>query len=252
MSQPGITRGINTWKMQDNYVERLMDNSAFTSAHPDDTLVLAGPARRHVSAGDSTSFASSLLPLGMIQNFSIGQQVPVQPMMSIGSGRSFYSRSKAQTSWTASRMFVNGRNLLRALYTQAVQAGIDVSSFDDPVTDPSSPNAQFFANLDSELFYVPIGLAVLFRDKVHNQIAAVYLELCMISGWNIGFTAGQSFIAESVNGLADRLVSMGTFGDNNAAVAQNDAQAALSPDVLGLAPDGNDPNLTIFGDISSR
>ena len=205
MSQTGITRGVNTWKMQDNYVERLMDNASFTSAHPDDTLVLAGPARHNVKANNAESFASALLPIGMLQNFSASQSKPTSPMMSIGSGRQFFVSGKAQTNWNISRLFVNGRNLLRVLHTQAVQANIDVSTFDDMVTDPSNSNAQFFGNLDSELFYVPFGLAVLFRDKVHHQIAAFYIELCMITSWNISFSAGQSFIAEGVGGLADRI-----------------------------------------------
>ena len=42
----GITRSMGaTWRMQDNYVERIMDNAAYTAAHPDDTLVMAGPPR---------------------------------------------------------------------------------------------------------------------------------------------------------------------------------------------------------------
>lgn len=248
MSKTGITRGVNTWKMQDNYVERLMDNAAFTSAHPDDTLVLAGPARHHVKGSGADSFAASLLPIGMLQNFSASQSKPTAPMMSIGSGRQFFNSGKAQTNWSMSRLFVNGRNLLRVLYTQAVQAGVDVSQFDDAVAN--DPTAQFFANLDSELFYVPFGLAVLFRDKVHHQIGAFYIELCMINTWNVGFSAGQSFIAEGVGGVADRIVSMGTYVGSTA--NQTDSQAALDADVLGLSPDGGDAGLTIFGDITSK
>lgn len=246
MSKPGITRGINTWKMQDNYVERLMDNSAFTSAHPDDTLVLAGPARYQVSGAGSQSFAESLLPIGMLQNFTVSQNKAINPLMSIGSGRQFFLAGKAQTGWNVSRLFVNGRNLLRVLHTQAVQAGVDVSTFDDAAA--SSQYSQFFGNLDSELFYVPFGLAVLFRDKIHHQIAAFYIELCMISSWNIAFSAGQSFIAEGVNGVADRIVPMGTYTGGTA--GQSDSQKSLSPDVLGLAT--SDDDLTIFGDLTKR
>ena len=41
----GVTKGIEGWNSQKNNVERLMDNASYTSAHPDDTLVLAGPPR---------------------------------------------------------------------------------------------------------------------------------------------------------------------------------------------------------------
>ena len=40
-----VTTDLSNWKYQDNYVERIMDNAAYTAAHPDDTIVLVGPPR---------------------------------------------------------------------------------------------------------------------------------------------------------------------------------------------------------------
>ena len=202
------TPGGPAWDAQNQYVERLMDNSAFTSAHPDDTLVLAGPARRG-SLNTGTN-GGNLLAIGMMQNFNASQNKPTTPVMSIGSGRQSYVSGKAQTSWGMSRLFLNGRNLLRVLYTQAVQAGIDVSKFDDPasLTDNSKVASQFYLNLDSELFLIPFGIAVLFRDKTKANIGAFYMELCAINNWAIQFASGQNFIAENVSGLADRIVPL--------------------------------------------
>ena len=59
--EPQITTNPNNWRFQDNYVERLMDNAAFTSAHPDDTLVLAGPPRFTGTNPQGQDFASNLL-----------------------------------------------------------------------------------------------------------------------------------------------------------------------------------------------
>ena len=127
----GVVKGYDTWKFQESYVERIMDNAAYTAAHPDDTLVLAGPARKNaISEGGAT-----MLAIGMLQTVNFTQSKPTQPMMAIGSGRSFYVSGKAQTQWTMGRLFVNGRNLLRVLYHNAVAGGVDPSKFDDAATD---------------------------------------------------------------------------------------------------------------------
>jgi hypothetical protein len=208
MANPiGITKGVVGWHFQNQYVERAMDNAAYEAAHPDDTLVLAGPARfgSMDTSGNKSDF-SSLLAIGMLQSIQFTQTKPTQPMMAIGSGRSFFVSGKAQTQWNIGRLFVNGRNMLRVLYHNAVAGGVEVQNFDDkPALKKTS---QFFVNLDSELYYVPFGLACFFRNKAHDFVGAFYAELCMINSYAIGVNAGQSMILENVSGLADRLHPM--------------------------------------------
>jgi len=196
------------WLFQKRYIERLMDHNALTAAHPDDTLILAGPPRAITSA--SVNPLSKMLPIGMVQQMQVTQSKPTTPMQAIGSGRLFFVSGKAQIAASIARLFVNGRNLLRALYTNVVQAGIDVSKFDDVAA--VSNNNQFFANLDSELFLIPFGMAVLFRDKIHDEIGAFYMELCMINTWAIAVGAGQNMILENVNLMCDRLRPISTDG----------------------------------------
>jgi hypothetical protein len=200
----GVVKNFDTWKFQESYVERVMDNAAYTAAHPDNTLVLAGPARK---SGLREGGARSLLAIGMLQAVNFAQTRPPQPMMAIGSGRSFYVSGKAQTQWTMGRLFVNGRNLLRVLYHNAVAGGVDPARFDDVAADIS--NKQYFINLDSELFLVPMGLACVFRDKTHGYCGGFYAELCMITSYSIGWNAGQNMILENVSGMADRLLPFG-------------------------------------------
>lgn len=201
----GITKGIETWSFQDHYVERVMDNAAYTAAHPDDTLVLAGPARKSALKNVAeTTGVGSLLAIGMLQAVQFTQSKPTQPMMAIGSGRSFFVSGKAQTQWTMGRLFVNGRNLLRVLYHNAKAAGVSVENFDDI---PATRNTQqYYINLDSELYLIPFGLAAMFRDKHHNPVGGFYAELCMINSYAVGMNAGQNLILENVTGLADRLL----------------------------------------------
>lgn len=201
----GITKGIGTWQSQQRTVERFTDNAAYSSAHPDDTLVLAGPPRKIDAQEQSTSGWQSLLAIGMLQGFQFNSQKPTQPMQAIGSGRLYFVSGKSQTTWRLGRLFCNGRNLLRVLYHNAVAGDVPVQNFDDkPVALDSSD--LYYINLDSELFYVPFGLGSIFKDKIHNLIGAVYLELCMIQSYGVGFNAGQAMIMEDVNGMCDRVL----------------------------------------------
>lgn len=208
----GITRGVDVWNFQSSFVEREMDNSAYTVAHADDSLVLAGPARMAslgANMGRGPGIAS-LLAIGATPQISFSSSKPTQPLMAIGSGRSFYVSGKSQTQWNMSRLWMNGRNLLRVLYHSAIASGIDVSKFDDPVS--LRRNGTFFINLDSELFYIPFGFAVLMRSKAKDPVASFYVEAAMVNSWGGALTAGGSSTMESVSGVADRLLPFDATG----------------------------------------
>jgi len=209
MAHP-VTNSITDWKPQNQHVERFLDNAAYTAAHPDDTLLLAGPARlADVDWSAGTDQFGSLLPLGMTQQFQISQNVPVAPMPSIGTGRVFFTRSKSQIGWNMGRLWCNGRNLLRALYHNA-RTGLpndtDLLNLPEPVM--SGANSNVFFNLESELFAAPMGMAVLFRDKSRSPIGAFYIECMMISSWSLGVAAGSNMIMSNVSGLADRILPL--------------------------------------------
>jgi len=234
----GITKGISTWKStQRHTVERFTDNAAYTSAHPDDTLVLAGPPRRMSAKQDVSEGWESLLAIGMIQSFQFGSQKATQPMQAIGSGRSFFVSGKSQTSWSIGRLFCNGRNLLRVLYHNASAGGVEVQKFDDsPVA--GNRTDQYFINLDSELYYIPFGLAAIFKDKASDLIGGVYLELCMIQGYNVGFNAGQSMIMENVSGMCDRVVGFMP----SEVTADTSVPRATMDSVIGFVDDASLPS----------
>jgi len=205
----GITRNLNSWRFQDQYVERVMDNAAYTSAHPDDTLVLAGPARVDTVDTANTSGASiqSLLAIGMLQNVQFSQQKNTTPVQAIGSGRSFFVSGKAQGQGSMQRLFVNGRNLLRVLYHNARSKALPVELLDDPVA--RSVQSSYYINLDSELYLIPFGLGTVFRTKGHDIVGGFYAELSMISQYTVSFQAGANMIAEQVVFMFDRLMPFG-------------------------------------------
>ena len=200
-----VTTDLSNWKYQDNYVERIMDNAAYTAAHPDDTIVLVGPPR--VRLLDQSDPNKSLKAIGMMQAFQASQQKPTVPVQAIGTGRSFFVSSKSSIQWNVGRLFVKGKNLIRALNENAIAAGVDVTTFDEPIVPPGETSASdYFVNLDSELLLIPFGLAVLFRDKSHNHLGGFYLELCVIQSWAVGLNAGQNMVMENVSGQCDRLM----------------------------------------------
>jgi len=260
MAIPRAVLTADEWRFQQSYIERMMDHSALTSAHPDDTLVLAGPARAGFNStatsagGVQNDILAQMLPLGMLQSFNAMFQKPTQPMQAIGSGRLFFVSGKSQGQAQIARLFCNGRNLLRALYTNAVQAELDVSKFDDPACAtsfdaPGDEGAKYVINLDSELFLIPFGLACFFRDKMHDHLGAFYLELCMINSYNIAYNAGQSLILENVSILFDRALpirvqsNVGELMDGSL----NDGMLS-APTLMG---EGYDPAAaTTYGDLA--
>ena len=225
----GITRNLATWRFQDHYVERLLDNAAYTAAHPDDTLVLAGPARVDtvdIGNSDGTSI-QSLLAVGMLQNVQFGQTKQTQPVQAIGSGRSFFVSGKAQGQGIMQRLFVNGRNLLRVLYHNARAASLPVQQLDDPAA--KRLEAQFYINLDSELYLIPFGLGTVFRTKAHDFVGGFYSELTMINNYSVSFQAGANMIAEQVQFMFDRLMP---FGEDS--LVQTNVPRATIDTVLGF------------------
>jgi len=207
-----ITSNIDSWKVSEHNVERLTDNIPFTSAHPDDTLVLVGPPRYAQLQGDS----NGLYAVGMLQQFSYSQSRGLQPMQAIGSGRAFFVTGKSTIQFQIQRLFVKGKNLMRALYENAKSQGNlpieENGAFGERPIAPGMPN--FATNLDSPLFLVPFGLCIIYRDRSNAPLGGVYLENCMLASFSSSIMAGQTQIMESVSGMGDRLfaVDLGATG----------------------------------------
>jgi len=226
----GVTKSLGTWSFQKHHVERMLDNATYDAVHPDDTLILAGPARKGVATPGKDS-PRTLMALGMFQSFGMQTQAPVMPLMGIGSGRSFFLRGKSQSSWNLQRVMINGRNLLRALYHNATEvAGLDPAAFDDPAA--LTTQSQYFINLDSELYYIPFGLAVVMRTKSRTLVAGCYLELCMINSYGTQIQAGQNMVAEMVSGACDRILPF-QASDSISGITSNGR--SVMDAVLGLA-----------------
>lgn len=234
----GTTTNVGNWNVQNNCVERLTDNIPYTSANPEDALVLVGPPRYSQSQDDS-----NLYPVGLLQAFTYSQGRSLQPMQTIGSGRAYFTAGKSTVQFNIARLFAKGPNLLKALYKNAEDAGVVLSKFGErPISDTAS---NFAVNLDSELFLIPFGMQVIYRDKANNHLGAVYLENCMISSYNTGLQSGATTLLEQVSGIADRLFSVdagrnltGGFPTGAAQVPGSPSSETLTQKVFGVNNDG--------------
>jgi len=233
-----VTSSLDSWDVQNGCVERLTDNIAYTAANPDDALVLVGPPRLQTTP----TAQSTLYPIGMLQQFQFSQGRQVSPMQTIGSGRAYFTAGKSTVQWSAARLFAKGPNLLKALSMNAKAQGLDLNKFGERPIGPNTPN--FAVNLDSELFLVPFGMQIVFRDKSNNSLGAVYLELCMIQSYNLGLAAGQNYMMENVSGMADRLFSVDTgktvsgYPTGHQPVAGSPTSEFVTQKIFGSANDG--------------
>lgn len=229
-----ITRNINNWDVYNGQVERDTDNAPYSAAHPDDVLFLAGPARRASVVPSATSGVGSLMSLGLIQMANIASSLPVQPSKGLGSSRKFFLIDSAQNQVSVARLVMNQRNLLRALYHSAVEAGIDVGNrqiIGYEASYAGRDKQQWWVNLDSPIFRLPIGLAIVLRDRGGSHIGGFYCELAHVTQWSLSIASGQAAIMENVSIICDSILP---FGDSSVV----GALAALFDTALG------DPQLT--------
>lgn len=217
MPIPKKVSSFNEWTQNwstNAAIERVMDNAAYTSAHPDDTFVFAGPPRLNQAETSASGGYGDFAAVGMLQNITVNQSKPFQPMMAIGSSRSFYMGGKAQGSAQIGRLFLNTQSLLRRLYDNVITLGggdpTFLKSFDsaNPPAD-ADLNPNYLINLDSEFFLIPFGLGVIFKTKSKSAIGGFYMELCVMPNYTVTVTAGQSMIMEGVSLLFDRLYPLG-------------------------------------------
>ena len=199
------------------------------------TLILAGPSRLSMlsDTGDGGFLASSnsLIPLGILQNFSMVQNQPVNRIFEVGSKRPYLVPGRSVANFNIARILFYGPSLIRLLYALAPERL--VGSFGTPLNvDPDSSgqgvaelpaydalfpqgdlsgipgyggndnenNRDFYINLTSELFSVPFGMCVLFKSAQDQPYGATYLEDCYIESHQVGIDSNSVVMVETVSG----------------------------------------------------
>ena len=221
-----LTKPSDAYSSFDVRVGENSDTFSYTAAHPDHTLVLAGPPRFTENANSTPGKVDNLFVLGSLQSFMMSSAKPWQPYQPIGQVATTFLGAKTQNQAQVSRLLANGPNLLKALYSGMG----DIQGYNDESTlkyfaDDDTSN--FWINLDNPLFHVPIGLAILFRNKNMTGIGGVYLELCVIQSVQTQVQMGQAMILENTGLIFDRAVPL-SFGKNPTPLPGDTANAGIT------------------------
>lgn len=223
-----------SWKWSSEHVQVELANGEYVSAET--TLVLAGPNRLSMlGTGSPQEAATKMYPMGLMQNIQIAQNRQVARLFEIGAKRSYFIPARLFANFQTNRILFYGPSLLRLLYAVApVPEGSQPFVFDaEPGATPrqfqipqvnqdyarlfpqevllkpgmggrqGEDNRDFWINLASEVFNVPFGLCLLFKDARQRAYGAFYMEDCMIEAHSIGVDSNNIVLAEGINGQFD-------------------------------------------------
>jgi len=215
---------LSNWSPYDEYVQGGMVDGQFMSAAY--TLLAAGPPRLANMGGDfltaaaggfADAAASQLaFPIGLCQNWSLGQNMNISRVFEIGSVRSYFIPGRTMGQVSLSRVMYHGPSLLRVLYAHysdilgstifpsIIASPGALANVHDVVIPPGYGNV--FLNLASDLFSQPFGLMMMFKDSNEDTVSASYLESCYVPNHNIGVDAMGVVIQESAGIQYERLV----------------------------------------------
>lgn len=240
------------WRFASEHVQTEIVNGEYVSS--ESTLVLGGPARLSHLTGlgadqlNALSVQTTMFPIGLLQNVSVAQNRQVSRLFEIGSKRAYFVPGRLFANFNVSRILFFGPSLMRMLYAVApyedlgygkpfqvegksVQTPAEYAALFGPNqgqrtllsppgygdSDVNRDNRDFFINLASDLFNVPVGLCFLLKDPKNNPYGAMYLEDCYIESHTLGIDSNNIVIAESVSGQFDRVAPVQLVTANAAA-----------------------------------
>lgn len=209
----------------DARIQHNSDTWSYNAAHPDHTIVLAGPARY---SSTSATGASALKTIGAFQSFVMSSAKPWQPYQPIGQIATAFLGGKTQNQAQISRLLINYKNLLASLYDGAGTPSEDLNNIaGNTYTASGAEDNTYWINLDNPIFHVPIGLAMVFRTKSQATVGGVYMELAVIQSFQTQIQMGQAMILENVGLIFDRALPL-TFYDGPATLGLDTTDAGFS------------------------
>lgn len=229
LSQPKVSQ----WKWQEQHVQPSIDDfGVFIRAGS--VLLAAGPPTltSRFSAQMNPAVLPSALddiahPIGVVENFALAQNKQLQTIFEIGSDLRYFIPGRTVNNCAFSRVLIDGPSLLKVLYnyymggiggaSQPTNGPLNVRIGNLPtrgirsIKDPPGQD-HMFLNLASELFNLPIGILVMFKNNADDLVAASYLEKCMINSHNMNINASSVLVAEAVNMQFDKVKPVNLLG----------------------------------------
>jgi hypothetical protein len=214
---------FSNWRPYENYVQTggegpgMVDGQFVSGAF---VGLFAGPPRLATIGGrlslgaalDSPAAGAQIVyPIGITQNFSIGQNRQISRIFELGSERSYFISGRSMGQVGLSRILYHGPSILRVLYAY-YQDTLDptiISPVFENIGAAANPNPKnvvlppgyenFYINLASDLFQQPIGLLVIVKDSNQDTFGSFYLESCYIPNHSFATDAQNVIVQESVS-----------------------------------------------------
>ncbi len=210
MSTRQPSKTLMNYRFGEEYIARLNEDSALTSAHPDDCALFAGPPRLEMIPDiiNNTAARENIFKLfGTFQSIQFSNAQTVVPIKSIGSSRYFYFTSNNPISFGFSTIMLKTDNLAKVIYTNLLAISgapesID-AAFKDYIFNKVSDHMWF--NIESELFSVPFGLGILWSNKERSFLGAAYIENALLVSYSTEITSGRQMLMESGSFIGDRI-----------------------------------------------
>jgi hypothetical protein len=237
--------------VQGGLMEGRYVNAAFT-------LIAAGPPRLGLLGGTSGDATSSgvAFPIGIIQNFNLGQNAQVLRLFEIGSERSYFIRGRTMGNLGIGRIMYHGPSLLRVLYAYMEDPDTTAKKFKSlylaaagQQTETNASNnanmkkkfeinpgaSNIWLDLASDVFSQPIGLMMIMRDSNNATVGAFYFEYCMVVNHGFATDAGGVVISENAGIMYERIVPVDTTVVD---LIQDSSSLTAFNEVIGSAADG--------------
>jgi hypothetical protein len=218
---------VSQWSFHERHVQPNIDDfGSFIRAAS--VLIAAGPpklASRFSAQQAGGEVSPSQLddiafPMGVVENFALAQNKQLQTIFEIGSDRRYFIPGRTINNVSLSRVLMDGPSLMKVMYHYYLPSPGAVASTNAPLRGVRFGNSldktkdirdqpgydSTFLNLASDLFNLPIGLLVMFRNNCEQLVSAVYLERCYLNSHNMNINASSILVAEAVNIQFDRVV----------------------------------------------
>jgi len=220
---------LNDWKYRVQHVQNDVAPGEFATSAT--TLLCIGPPTLSLATGvnavesgytgvsDAVADMASgaeFYPVGLVENFSLTQNKPVQRLYEIGSYRTRMVPGYTVVAASMAKVYYNGPSLLRALYAyykdkisntlSAIknEGYVDAKHFEkfslQEIDTQDSPGYNgFWMNLASDITDFPIGLLVVSYDTRKNYIGSLFLEECYIEALSTNIAANSMILMEQCN-----------------------------------------------------
>ena len=234
-----MARKFSAWNFFNRNVQQGLTEGRYVNAAF--TMLAAGPSRLSAIGGNSLEASVDFLfPIGVIQQYNMGQQASVMKLFEIGSERSYMIRGRTVGNMGIGRIMYHGPSLLRVLYAASsgkmkrdaeffgdqefnnlinntqegfsglngFTIGTDKGKKDRYLKAPGTPNGNLWLDLASDVFSQPIGLGLFMKDSNADLVGGFYFEQCMVNNHGFGTDAGGTIITENASLTFERMVPL--------------------------------------------